>query len=134
MVRKESPPCVWIVDDDEEDVLLIRAAFETAAPHVLLRTLFDGEDLLPQLEATPAQPGLILLDLNMRRMGGMEALRWIRASEGYNHLPVVMMTTSSSPADRSRSATLGANDYHTKPESFHDLIQLVARLTHQWLA
>jgi two-component system response regulator len=127
-----SPACVWLVDDDDDDLLLLEAAFDSVRPDVRIQLLHDGEELLPQLEHSASPPSLIVLDLNMVRVDGLEALRRLRASTEYGQLPVVMLTTSSNPADEQQSARLGANDYFRKPNTFPELTQLAQRLLDQW--
>ncbi|MBO0931706.1 response regulator [Fibrella aquatilis] len=132
-VEYSTPPCVWLVDDDDEDLLLMRAAFNSVDPRIEIRTMADGEDLLPQLQDTRPFPHLILIDLNMIYLNGFDALAQVRALPQFGHLPVVVLTTSNNPADRQKSTALGANDFHTKPDSFPDLTQLARDLTRQWL-
>jgi DNA-binding response OmpR family regulator len=125
--------CIWLVDDDEDDLMLMQAAFQNVAPDVHIKTLHDGEELLPELQGTAASPSLILLDLNMARISGFEALANLRSAGPYNYLPIVMLTTSSNPADKVHSKELGASDYCTKPSNFHDLSALARDLIRQWL-
>ncbi|MBO0937004.1 response regulator [Fibrella sp. HMF5335] len=132
-VEKTSTRCVWLVDDDDEDLLLMRAAFNSVDPGIEIRTMADGDELLPQLQRTQPFPDLILIDLNMIYVDGFEALRQVRALSQFSHLPVVVLTTSSNVADRQKSTALGADDFHTKPDSFTDLAQLARDLTRQWL-
>ena len=112
--------------------MLMQTALQSIAPDVEIKTLLDGEDLLPQLHTTEL-PNLVLLDLNMARTGGFEALVNLRSTGQYGRLPIVVLTTSSNPADRLRSEVLGANDFHTKPDNFRDLSQLARLLINQWL-
>ena len=125
--------CVWLVDDDDEDLLLMRAAFNSVDPRIEIKTMSDGEELVPQLQDTRPFPHLILIDLNMIFVNGFDALAQVRALPQFGHLPVVVLTTSNNPADRQKSAALGANDFYTKPDSFSDLTQLARDLTRQWL-
>ncbi|GAB3999759.1 response regulator [Spirosoma daeguense] len=127
-----SPPAVWIVDDDEDDRLFLRSAFEDMSKPVSVLTLTDGDQLLPKLANSEALPQLILLDINMVRQNGFETLVQLRNSVSFSKLPVVMLTTSSDYDDRQRSLDLGANQCLTKPASYNQLVGMVKGLTEQW--
>jgi CheY-like chemotaxis protein len=133
LVENNSTRCVWLVDDDDEDLLLMKAAFKSVAPGIEIKTLDDGEELVLQLQRTTPVPNLILIDLNMIHTNGFEALAQVRALDQFKALPVVVLTTSSNPADRQKSDMLGANDFHTKPDSFPDLAHLARELTRRWM-
>lgn len=124
---------IWLVDDDEDDLVLMETAFHCMADRITIKALHDGEELLPQLQETSDSPNLIVMDLNMNRMGGLQALEIVRSVGKYSHLPVVMLTTSSNPADKRNSVALGANDYHIKPASFNELTVLANQLIQQWV-
>ncbi|GAB3705604.1 response regulator [Spirosoma flavus] len=127
-----TPPSVWIVDDDEDDRLFLRSAFEDMTKPVSVLTLNDGDQLLPKLTNSTSLPQLILLDINMTRQNGFETLAQLRNSPKFAKLPVVMLTTSSDNADRQRSMALGANKCLTKPSSYTQLVGLVQGLTEEW--
>ncbi|GAB2585069.1 response regulator [Spirosoma areae] len=125
-------PAVWVVDDDEDDRLFICAAFEDTQRSIGVRTLSDGEMLLPNLAKADELPRLILLDINMARQNGFDTLAQLRNSTDFAHLPVVMLTTSTEITDRQRSLALGANQCLTKPARYEQLVSLVNQLTEQW--
>ena len=125
-------PTVWVVDDDEDDQLFIRSAFEKGEPPVEVLTLSDGEDLPPKLAECDKLPRLILLDINMPRKNGFETLRELRATADYADLPVVMLTTSSAQHEHERSLALGANQSLTKPLLLSQLSALAQELSKQW--
>jgi DNA-binding NtrC family response regulator len=124
---------VWLVDDDEDDLMLMQTAFNRMDARLTIKTLLDGEELLPHLQETSEWPKLVVLDLNMCRMGGLKALEVVRSIDKYSQLPVVMLTTSSNPADMRNSVALGASDYHIKPSSFDELTVLANQLIRQWV-
>ncbi len=124
---------IWLVDDDEDDLLLMQMAFNYMDARLMIKTLLDGEDLLVHLQETSDSPELVVLDLNMRRMGGLKTLEFVRSIDKYNRLPVVVLTTSSNPADKRNSVALGANDYYIKPASFNELTVLASQLIQQWV-
>ncbi len=125
-------PAVWVVDDDEDDRLFIQSAFEDTEKAIAVLTLNDGDQLLPRLADCQELPRLILMDINMARQNGFETLTQLRNVTAFAHLPVVMMTTSSSQSDYQRSLALGANQFLTKPTTYKQLVGLVQGLTEQW--
>ncbi|GAB4047431.1 response regulator [Spirosoma litoris] len=130
--RLPNAPSVWIVDDDEDDQLFIRSAFKETHEPIHVRTLTDGDELLPQLTNCEELPSLILLDINMNRQDGFETLNQLRNAPSFAHLPVVMLTTSSDKSDWQRSLALGANQCLTKPASYKQLVHMVKGLTEDW--
>jgi CheY-like chemotaxis protein len=130
------PDSILIADDDEEDRLLIRDAFKDNRFDGIVFAE-DGEELMDLLmkrceEGVEALPSLILLDLNMPRKDGWEALREIKASDCLKHIPVVVFSTSSSPDDIASSYELGGNSYLTKPGSYEVLVGKVKDLIQFW--
>lgn len=126
-------PCVFLVDDDEDDVFLLQRVFAQHSPICLLEPLADGEHLLKALSQARMLPRLILLDLNMPVMGGLEALRLIRRQPRYDAISIVILTTSDQDADQHRAAEWGANGFLTKPSTLEGLNQMVLRLRMNWL-
>lgn len=135
-----TPIPILIADDDPEDRVLAREALVESRLGNPLFFVEDGEDLLAFLrhegryadrDAFP-EPGLILLDLNMPRMSGFEALQEIRADESLRHIPVVALTTSSAMTDVTRSYHLGVNSYITKPVTFDGLVDAMKLLGRYW--
>ena len=137
---KARPITILMADDDEDDRILTRKAFELNRLANHLRFVEDGEELLDYLYARgkyapPAEaprPGLVLLDLNMPRKDGREALREIKADPSLRRIPIVVMTTSAAEQDIVRSYDLGANSYVTKPVTFESLSDVVRTLGQYW--
>jgi CheY-like chemotaxis protein len=131
---------ILMADDDEEDRMLTRKAFDLNRVGNELRFVEDGEDLLDYLYqrgkyeggANAPRPGLILLDLNMPRLDGREALEVIKRDPNLRRIPVVVMTTSEADQDIARSYDLGANSYVTKPVTFESLAQVIKALDQYW--
>lgn len=123
-------------DDDPDDRFLIEHAFSAAALPGTLLVVGNGEELLDYLfrRARYAQPGLsprpscILLDLNMPRKDGREVLWDIKQHPDFKHLPIVVLTTSDSQADKDYCSELGVSAYVTKPGNFTDLVALMKRI------
>lgn len=130
---------IVLADDDQDDQLLLQEAFRaTTFPNELVITN-DGVELLEYLAqqdetGRPQWPDLILLDLNMPRMDGREALSMIKSNPTLRSIPVVVLTTSSDERDIVKSYTLGANSYIKKPVNFSDLISIVEHLNRYWFS
>lgn len=131
-------PCFTILmaDDDPEDCLLMEHALRQSAPHVRLRFVHDGVALVAHLQearkAGAAQdpfPGLVLLDINMPRCDGLQALAQIKEDPELRRLPVVMLTSSQAEKDVDQSYGLGASAYVTKPMDFEGLTAFCATLS-----
>ncbi|HET7229655.1 MAG TPA: response regulator [Longimicrobium sp.] len=139
-MSQAAPLTIVMADDDEDDRLLARDALARAPVPATLRFVQDGGELLEYLRrerryAPPADapaPSLVLLDLNMPRMNGMEALREIRGDPALRRIPVVVMTTSSRREDVLRSYELGANSFITKPVTFSGLVEVMRTLGRYW--
>ena len=131
---------ILMADDDADDRDFARTAMEESRLANELRFVEDGEELLDYLYrrgryADPKdspRPGLILLDLNMPRKDGREALREIKGDPALRHIPVVVLTTSKTEEDILRSYDLGANCFITKPVTFEGLVDVVKVLDKHW--
>ena len=140
--KHKIPITILICDDDEDDRALTRQALEDAHISNDLRFVEDGEQLLDYLHqrgeysgetgAAP-RPGLILLDLNMPKMDGREALQHIKGDPKLVDIPIVILTTSGLDMDIIRSYQLGVNSFITKPVSFSGLVEAMNVLGRYWL-
>jgi CheY-like chemotaxis protein len=132
---------ILMADDDPDDRLLARRALEKHGLAEALRTVADGEELMDYLHrrgpyADPAlspRPSLVLLDLNMPRKDGREALAEIKGDPALRRIPVVVLTTSRADEEVFRSYDLGANSYVTKPVTFDGLVEVMRTLGLYWL-
>ncbi len=132
---------ILMADDDEDDRMMTKEALEEEARlRNTLRFVEDGEELMDYLHhrgkysstADYPRPGLILLDLNMPRKDGREALREIKSDPDLRHIPVVVMTTSKAEEDIYRSYDLGVNSFIKKPVSFERLAEVLREVTRYW--
>ncbi len=131
---------ILMADDDEDDCLLTREAFEEARLANDLRFVANGEELMDYLYRRGAygdptsspRPGLILLDLNMPRKDGREALREIKSDPELRKIPVVVLTTSKAEEDIFRSYDLGVNSFITKPIGFEGMVAIIQTLGRYW--
>jgi len=124
---------IWLVDDDSDDQLLVRAAFKQTNPSVTIHTIDDGDQLLTQLNQASTLPKLVLLDLNMARMGGFETLQAVRVALSDVQLPIVIFSTSSNNTDYKQAILQGANAFVSKPSEYSKLVELTKELSKQWL-
>ncbi len=130
-----------MADDDEDDRLLTQDALAESRVLNDLHFVEDGVELLEYLErrgkfadkAVSPRPGLILLDLNMPRMDGREALEAIKANPNLKGIPVVILTTSQQEEDMVKGYNLGAASYITKPVTFDGLVELMKTLGKYWV-
>lgn len=133
----QKPIAILLADDDEDDRLATAEAMLRNRLGNELHTVADGEQLLAFLRkegpyANAPRPGLILLDLNMPKMDGREALREIKNDPSLRAIPVVVLTTSSLEEDIFRSYDMGANSFISKPVTFDRLVRVIADLDHYW--
>ena len=135
------PIIILLADDDEEDRMLAADAMHESRVANDLRFVEDGEELLDYLyrrgqysapDAAPT-PGIILLDLNMPRKDGREALREIKADPDLRRIPVVVLTTSKAEEDIFRTYDLGANSFITKPVSFEGVVSVMRDIGRYWI-
>jgi two-component system response regulator len=141
MSRPPKPITILMAEDDADDRLMTKEAFEESRLANDLRFVEDGEELLDYLHrrgkysdpATSPRPGLILLDLNMPRKDGREALREIKADPRLKSIRVVVLTTSNTEEDIFRTYDLSAASYITKPVTFEALVEVIKALGKYWL-
>ena len=135
------PITILMADDDEDDRLLTQDALAESRVLNELHCVEDGVELLEYLErkgkcgdkSISPRPGLILLDLNMPRMDGREALEAIKANPNLKGIPVVILTTSKQEEDMVKGYNLGAASYITKPVTFDGLVELMKTLGKYWV-
>lgn len=140
MAQEIHPITILMADDDPDDRLLTEQALQESRLANPLYFVEDGEELMDYLHrrgkfsapGSAPRPGLILLDLNMPRKDGREALAEIKADPSLKRIPVVVLTTSKADEDVLRSYNLGASSYITKPVTFDALVEVVGTLGRYW--
>ncbi|WMN59759.1 response regulator [Pseudoalteromonas xiamenensis] len=141
MNRKAIPIKILMADDDEDDQLLTRDALAESRVLNAIEFVKDGEQLLNYLRNDPpyddiskyVRPDLILLDLNMPKMDGREALEQIKQDASLRSIPVVILTTSLQEEDKLKGYDLGAASYISKPVDFQGLVTLMRELGKYWI-
>jgi CheY-like chemotaxis protein len=132
---------ILVADDDSDDRMLIKDAFEENRINNELHFVEDGEQLMAYLRregeyselGSNPYPGLILLDLNMPKKDGREALAEIKNDPQLCRIPVVVLTTSKAEEDVVRTYGLGVSSFISKPVSFEGLLSLTKVLTKYWI-
>jgi CheY-like chemotaxis protein len=134
------PITILMADDDEEDCELTRQALQDAHLTNDMRFVHDGQALMDYLDrarrgedpVSSPWPGIILLDLNMPKKDGREALAEIRADEVLRRIPIVVLTTSSDEEDVLRTYNLGVSSFITKPVTFAGLVDVMGVWKRYW--
>ena len=141
MTRQSTPITILIAEDDPDDRMLLNDAFTESKLANELHFVEDGEQLLAYLRregdyAEPGKapfPGMILLDLNMPKMDGREALEIMKADPALKCIPVIVLTTSSAEEDIFRTYGLGVSSFISKPVTFEGLVDVVKTLNKYWV-
>jgi CheY-like chemotaxis protein len=135
------PLTILLADDDEEDRAMTIDALRERRVSNEIRCVADGQELVDYLfrrgsytdAADAPMPGLILLDLNMPRKDGREALAEMKTSPELRSIPVVVLTTSRAEEDIVRTYDLGVNSFISKPVTFNGLVQAMDVFSRYWL-
>ncbi len=133
-MRANNKKTIFIVDDDPDDRQIILDSFlENSAP---LDYIFieNGEQLMDTLHnaAENELPALILLDLNMPGLPGLQALKEIKTHAGFRHIPTIVLTTSTLQKDHDLSYKFGANLFLQKPGTYGELVQIAQSILRLW--
>lgn len=140
MKGRRTTVTILMADDDEDDCMLAREALAESRLPNDLHFVQDGEELMDYLyrrgqyaqKSSSPRPALILLDLNMPKKDGREALREIKTDPNLRQIPVVVLTTSKSEEDIYRTYDLGANSFITKPVTFASLVEVMKTIEKYW--
>jgi CheY-like chemotaxis protein len=140
MRNEHNPIVILLADDDEEDRMLACDALIESRLSNEIHSVTDGEDLMDYLHhrgkylppAAAPRPGVILLDLNMPKKDGREALREIKSDPELRQIPVVVLTTSKAEEDIFRSYDSGASSFISKPVTFAGLVEVMKGLGRYW--
>ena len=127
------PKTILLVEDNPSDIELTRRALQKIRIANELVVTEDGVDALDYLYRAQDLPALVLLDLKLPRVSGLDVLRRIRMEERFRYLPVVIFTTSSEEQDIIKSYDLGANSYMLKPVDFMQFMIAIDTLGLYWL-
>jgi len=141
MNNKAEAISIVVADDDPDDRLLIKDAFEETSSDGSIRFVEDGEKLISYLFREKERsflydqpvPDLIILDINMPRFDGWEALKLIKEHFRFKKIPTMVLSTTNNQDDIDRAYELGANAFVTKPATFDELKEILETATKFWL-
>lgn len=133
------PIHILLVEDNEGDILLTREAFDDAKILVTLSVVKDGVEAIDFVNkqgkyTAVEQPDLLLLDVNLPKKNGHEVLKYIKDKDDIKHIPVIMLTTSSSEKDINQSYNNYVNCYITKPVDVNDFMEVVSTIENFWIS
>lgn len=138
-MKSKKRKLLLFAEDDEDDRLLVQSAFESVKAPFELYFAEDGEDLLNFLrhrgkysDGKITTPDLILLDLNMPKKDGRQALREIKSEPELSCIPIIILTTSKAREDITSCYTPGANTFICKPQTYVELQMIAADFCHYW--
>lgn len=140
MSKLGKPITILYADDDPEDRMLVQEAWEESRLANDLHFVEDGEELMDYLHrhgkyaalANQPLPGMILLDLNMPRKDGRQALQEIKADARLRTIPTVVLTTSKAEEDIFQAYNLGVNSFIVKPVTFQSMVDLTVAFNKYW--
>jgi CheY-like chemotaxis protein len=133
------PIHILLVEDNEGDILLTTEALENAKLFTKLSVVKDGKQAMDFLTnadgySHATQPDMILLDINLPKRNGHEVLKFIKENEVLKHIPVIMLTTSSSPSDINQAYENHVNCFITKPIEAHSFLDVIATIENFWIS
>lgn len=128
---------IWIAEDDPDDRMIIKEAFEENDYFGDINFFEDGEKVLIKIKEIDSKsfldyPTLLILDLNMPKVNGLELLTFIKTNSKTKDIPVIVLTTSKSVQDKAKVLKLGATDFITKPYSFDLLCEITKKLIERY--
>ena len=137
--RNLKPIQILMADDDDDDRMMTEKAMKKNHLANEIKFVVDGEDLMDYLlhrknytEENAPVPDLILLDINMPKKDGIEALKEIKSNKKLKAIPVIVLTTSSAEEDIIKTYKLGVNSFITKPVTFEELVKVVKEIDNYW--
>ena len=119
---------IFLAEDDEDDQELIRIAFTKLSSKHQLEIVNNGQEMLDALEGQSSLPCLIVLDLNMPILNGIQTLKELKANPRFAKIPKVILTTSDSEESKSKCYSYGATDYFIKPFRMTEIITTVEKI------
>ena len=138
-MKHKNLPTILMADDDPDDRMMMKEALEEINFSHAFRFVEDGEELLDYLHGrgkfmreNVLTPSLILLDLNMPKVDGREALSRIKSHANFKRIPVIVLTTSHAEEDIARTYDLGVNSFISKPVHYNDLVLVAREIGNYW--
>lgn len=123
---------IFLAEDDPDDAFLFQEALRKMSPNCSLLTVSDGREMLEKLTQSSHQaPDVIVLDINMPGMGGMECLKALKEIQGLQDTPIVMFSTGADDRTINQAYAAGANFFAAKPHTFDQLLKIVDVIVHR---
>ena len=125
---------ILLVEDDQDDVELMQDALRDKGIPFIMDVIRQGDKVIPFLKTSKSFPNIILLDLNLPKMHGREVLSRIKLSDDFRHIPIAILTTSSSQAEKEFCLSAGASHFLTKPstvDGFNKTIDTILKIAKQ---
>ncbi len=131
------PIRILLAEDNEGDILLIQDSFSDAKVAIQMDVVKNGEKAIEYLQDKSTEhrlPDIVLLDINLPRKSGIEVLKFVKLSDELKHIPVIILTTSSSEKDINEAYDNYVNCYITKPVSADKFIEVVSKIEDFWIS
>jgi CheY-like chemotaxis protein len=128
----KQPITIVVAEDDDDDSLLLDKAFQENCSCIKLKFVHDGLELFDYLQAEPILPGLIITDMNMPNLNGIEILKRIKQDSRLLNIPVIVFTTSDEQDAIVKSYCTGANSFIRKPTTFDSLVNIADIISRYW--
>ena len=123
---------IVMIDDDPDDQIFYERLFKEQDKELKFEAYSSVESFLEQYIDSDDKPNLILLDLNMPRIGGIDLIRSVNVEKGFRNSPIIVLTTSSSPLDMEDCKKLGVQSYFIKPLNYEDCKELTSVIYQYW--
>lgn len=133
-------PIILIAEDDADDRMIIEDALNETNNEVNVEFVHDGSQLIEYLENNlkasqgKALPTIIILDLNMPKIDGRQALAFVKGHDAFKRIPTIILTTSHAAEDIEKTYDLGVNSFITKPSNYSEMVQIAKRLSTYWFS
>lgn len=128
----ESNLKIYLAEDDEDDALFFRQAFQKTVPQGQIKVYANGEELMKEIRSGESVPAYIFLDINMPMMNGIDTLVNLKASPQTALIPTFMFSSSDYTVNIQRAYQLGATSYFTKPQKNTDIVRMAETFKAYW--
>ncbi|MHA4741783.1 response regulator [Dyadobacter sp. MSC1_007] len=129
----EDNKTVHLADDDEDDRMLIRDALEEANPNLTVIEAQNGEELIENVKsADDLSQTVVVVDMNMPKMNGIETIRELKSEPELSEVPAVMLSTSDNPELKKKALAAGADEFYVKPNTFNALLEIARRILNKF--
>jgi CheY-like chemotaxis protein len=129
----EDNKTIHLADDDDDDRMLIRDALEEANPNLTVIEAQNGEELIKNVKnADDLSQTVVVVDMNMPKMNGVETIRELKSEPELAEVPAVMLSTSNNPELKKKALAAGADEFYVKPNTFNALLEIARRILNKF--